>query len=401
MHPHPPVTVPPLLPLPQHDAIVPVRKSAARSFAAGALAGGLIGAGVAGVSIGSTFSVIGPMADAAPSAPVAIALAIVGMWLGIFMPELGHVLAGLARGFEFAFLVVGPLRIERTEYDQRLRLALNRNLELAGGIAGCMPRTDEDMIRRMQWFVLGGPLGSVVFAALCLVPALLAPIAWWSGTLAITGLVSLVLGAVTLLPVKHGSFVNDGLRLLQLRRGGPDAARLVAQITMLVQDRMGRPLSSMEPALLQQMLEPVDGSMHELSARATAWSWLLTKARPEEARAHLERAAALATGLPFHLDAIMAHERAFHAAFVDGDAELARTFLAPHAAVQARVPEEDRARVEAAMAAAEGRIDEARVQIARARSRIAGVAGRKTGSMQWSLDCLDQIEQRLVVPSGA
>jgi hypothetical protein len=155
-------------------------------------------------------------------------------------------------------------------------------------------------------------------------------------------------------------------------------------------------MSSMTPELLQQMLEPVDGSMHELSARATAWAWLLGTGRPDEARAHLERAAALATGLPFHLDAIIDHERAFHAAFVDGDAVSARALLAPHAGSRAPIPEEVRARVSAAIAAAEGRVDDALAQLAHARAHIAAAAGGTTGSMQWTLERLDELEQRLM-----
>jgi hypothetical protein len=375
---------------------VPVRPSAARSFAVTAFAGGLVGAGIGGVAFGSTFSRLDPLIDAAAGAPVTMTLAVVGVLLGIFVHELGHVLAGLSQSFRFAFLVVGPLRIERDEYSQRLRLALNRNLELAGGIAGCLPTTDDAIVRRMQWFVLGGPLGSFVFALVCLALAFLGPIGWWSASLALTGLASLVLGAATLVPVANGSFVNDGLRFRQLRRGGADAQRDVAQLTLVVQDRIGLPLASMSPSLLQRTLEPVDGSMQELTARATAWAWLLAKSRPAEARIQLDRAAALAPGLPFHLEAMIALEQAFHVAVFDGDAASARAHLAPHTAAQARLPEEDRARVEAAIATAEGAVDEARVQLARARTRLAGVAGRKTGSMQWTLDRLDDIEQRLV-----
>jgi hypothetical protein len=386
----------PLIPLPPPDAAVPVRRSAARSLAVGMFAGGLVGAGIAGLFLGSTFSALGPVADAAPRAPVTLALGIAGTLLAIFVHELGHVLAGLTQDFRFAFLIVGPMRIERDESDQRLRLAFNRNIELAGGIAGCVPTTPDDLVRRMQWFVAGGPLASLGLAAVCLALALLAPVSWWSANVALAGLASFALGALTLVPVPNGSFVNDGLRLLQLRRGGPEALRLVAQLTMLVQDRIGVSMSSMTPELLQQMLEPVDGSMHELSARATAWAWLLGTGRPDEARAHLERAAALATGLPFHLDAIIDHERAFHAAFVDGDAVSARALLAPHAGSRAPIPEEVRARVSAAIAAAEGRVDDALAQLAHARAHIAAAAGGTTGSMQWTLERLDELEQRLM-----
>ena len=51
---------------------------------------------------------------------ISTALGLFAAWLCLFVHELGHLVAGMAVGFRFQLLTLGPLRIERGS-DGRLR----------------------------------------------------------------------------------------------------------------------------------------------------------------------------------------------------------------------------------------------------------------------------------------
>lgn len=386
----------PLLPLPPVGAAAPMRRTTSHAIALGALVGGLFGAAVAGLAVGSGMRVAKPFVHSAPGPALLVPMLGAAFLLAILVHELGHVVFGLAQRMRFMLLVVGPLKLERDGEDDHVHLRLNRNLEMAGGLAACVPQDARDMVPRLKWFVAGGPIASLVLALTCMTLAWTLPTAWYSAPLAFTGLISATLGLCTILPLPNGSFVTDGMRFLRLARGGALAARDAAQLTLTVQDRAGTPTAALDAHLVAQALAPVDGSMHEVMGRATAWSWLLPQpGREAEALLHLQRAQVIARGLPFDLEALITHELAFHTAFVDGDAASARAMLEPHAKALARMPAFSRARCEAAIALAAGDIPAALAQVAESRARLAALPGRRTGSMLWALDRLDEIEQRV------
>lgn len=167
-------------------------------------------------------------------------------WHVAFMPlafclivawhELGHLVGGWLSGFRLTLFVVGPLKIERTH--DRLRLTLNRNLSLAGGLAASSPPpgtrlNTEDMQRALLRIVAGGPLFSTL-GALLLVPSslLLASLPGLAIALGITGALSMFIALATMTPLSTGGFRSDGARLLQLIRGG-EAAQQWAQLAIL------------------------------------------------------------------------------------------------------------------------------------------------------------------------
>jgi len=82
---------------------------------------------------------------------------VVAIFIGLALHELGHVIAGLMVGFKFRMYIVGPLMIEREE--GRLRFKWNRNLNLFGGMALCLPQDAWQLARRFIWFASGGATG--------------------------------------------------------------------------------------------------------------------------------------------------------------------------------------------------------------------------------------------------
>ena len=157
--------------------------------------------------------------------------------------EVGHVIGGALVRFRFAFLAWGPFRVAR-EADH-VRVRLNRDFALAGGIALSLPTTMEDLARRNAIVVAMGPAVSLVAGVVAMSVSYLTGI-WRSSaamsdpTLAITGmaaatfgLCSIGLGLLTLIPGRTGRFATDGAQLLRYVRGGAGADRHSAVVTLL------------------------------------------------------------------------------------------------------------------------------------------------------------------------
>jgi hypothetical protein len=157
--------------------------------------------------------------------------------------ELGHVIGGAFVRFRFTFLTWGPFRVAREGDEVRVRM--NSDFALAGGIALSLPTTMEDLARRNAIVVAAGPVVSLVAGAVGLTVSYLTGI-WRSSaamsdpTLAITGMVaatfglcSIGLGLLTLIPGRTGRFATDGAQLLRYVRGGSEADRHSAVATLL------------------------------------------------------------------------------------------------------------------------------------------------------------------------
>jgi hypothetical protein len=168
--------------------------------------------------------------------PLAAGLAaLVCGWTVIAFHELGHVAAGLAVGFRFQLFVAGPLRVEREGAEERVKAGLNREFSLYGGVAACLPVDTRDLPRRFVWVFAGGPLASVALAL-----AGWAAVAWLPGAPAglrmlgmVVAMMSAAIGLGTLIPMRGGGFASDGARLLRMFRGGPEARREAATLSLV------------------------------------------------------------------------------------------------------------------------------------------------------------------------
>lgn len=75
-----------------------------------------------------------------------------------FIHELGHVVFGVAAGYQFNFLTAGPITIERG------KISANNSWSFYGGLASCSPKIDDlqTISRQHFWFAAGGPIISLV-----------------------------------------------------------------------------------------------------------------------------------------------------------------------------------------------------------------------------------------------
>jgi hypothetical protein len=195
-----------------------IRIPAFLSFVAWLVSGALLG--YAGVVLGRWLS--GSEARTAAKSTLAreellwlVLACAAGAFLAIALHELGHVLAGLSQGFRFYLYVVGPLKVSRVA--DRIEFGWNKSLQLAGGIAACVPvdAGQPDLAKRMAVMVAGGPLASLLIAAILFALGALFPSGgasrWFLG---ITALMSAAIFLATIVPVRTSSFHSDGARLL-------------------------------------------------------------------------------------------------------------------------------------------------------------------------------------------
>jgi hypothetical protein len=384
----------PLLPPPPANAPVRTGRAATgRTFVVGALAGALIG--IVGVLVGKALAgdwIAARLALAPAGMGIRWTIALFAMFGAVLVHELGHIVGGVSQGFRFMLLVVGPFKLARKDEQAPIRLSINTSLELAGGIAACIPQGEHALVQRTKWLVLGGPLASVLLALGCALLLAATTPAAWSALVLMTGAVSAALAVVTLIPMRNGNFVTDGKRFLQLHREGPEARRDAAQLSITVRLQSGKRVDDMPREQIAALLEPSDGSIMEFLGRTTAYTWLLSHGRHAEARAQLDRAVALGHGLPLNLSTFIAAEDAFALAWFDRNGAAARARLAPHEkTMRALLPAHDQARLDAALLVAEGETSEARSKIAAALESIRAQSA-PSGSVQWTKDRLQEMQ---------
>jgi hypothetical protein len=248
--------------------------------------------------------------------------ALLGAALAPLIHELGHVAGGLLAGFRFVWLVWGPLEVRRE--GDRMRLALNRRLSLAGGLALCLPPNGQVPLRGLAGYVGGGPVLSLVAGSAALAGAWGMPdrgsVGGWAA--AAFGLASLVIALLTLIP-SRGDFLSDGAQLLRILRH-PALARRDLAVAAL----SGLALSPQRPRdWPADLLAQVAAKDEPPSATAFYLRYLhaLDLGKPHEAREHLQQALFTTPATPLATE--LALEAAFFEVAIRRDAEQSRRWL--------------------------------------------------------------------------
>ena len=141
-----------------------------------------------------------------------------------FIHELGHVVVGVAAGYQFHFFTAGPITIERN------RIKANPNWAYFGGIASCSPKTDNLQIisRQHLWFAAGGPIFSIVVALVSLIAGFLIDAQYVN----IFGVMNLGIFLVTAIPFK-GALKSDGRVIWELLKEGVEKEQFVSSLLLL------------------------------------------------------------------------------------------------------------------------------------------------------------------------
>lgn len=188
----------------------------------------------------------------AVSIPLLILL-IPSFFLVIGLHEAGHAFAGVKVNFDFRFYVVGPFMWEK-EMDG-WKFKWNTNVNTFGGMVLCLPTDSQNLSQRFARYAAGGPLASLICAAVFIViHTLLQGVESTNLVLQITTiwmwilfLFSLIIFFVTAIPFQANGFSSDGARVWRLSRGGDTATFEVLLLKFIATSSNG-----MRPALLNR-----------------------------------------------------------------------------------------------------------------------------------------------------
>lgn len=328
-------------------------------------------------------------------------LALLGLplwWLvAVGVHEFGHVVGGWIGGGRLLLYVVGPFMWRRTPAG--LKFSWNRQVNLSGGLAACLPLDPAAVsARRFATMIAGGPAFSLLLAAI------LAGAAWLlslgePGTARALGQHQVVFGAglsllifvVTAMPGAGGGFKSDGRRFFELLRGGARSEQEKAMLVLTASSLGGVRPADYDPALIEQVTALRDGSMFDLYGHYSAFHHAMDCDEPARAQAALDHVLAGEEKLaPFVRDAARC-DYAWLLAWHAGEAIAARAWL--ETAGPLTFDPATRLRAEAAVLLAEGRKTEA------AEKARAGLVALETKSLSpvksvFATEVLEEILRR-------
>jgi len=250
--------------------------------------------------------------------PQAFALSLPALYVVILLHELGHLIAARAVGFELRTFMAGAFLFNKEAGGWRFRF-VPRHL-LWGGLTAAMPRSDEQLLGRYVWMILGGPAASLVLLIVTLTLPAVLPIRtlFW---------IDLILTISVCIPYTVGTFPNDAKLILLLARKGAVGDRLVAILYLLALDAQGKQPSEW-PA---ELIKTLGVSTSDNSRMPVALALLLSDAADKEDSQRmaeiLERALAMNHKmLPDVRRAFFAAAASYHG-FHRGDAPRAEEWL--------------------------------------------------------------------------
>jgi hypothetical protein len=165
--------------------------------------------------------------------PLFIFLIFAGIYIVLLVHELGHLLTGLALGFEFNKLTVGFLGLRKTD-DGKTEWHFNKEMQYFGGIAITVPRKDETKAaEKFAKIIIAGPLSSAGLALLLVLASLILPVPF--GFLAILiAIFSMFIFFATTIPGKSGAFYSDRKRYQRLKSQGKSRQIELALMDIMV-----------------------------------------------------------------------------------------------------------------------------------------------------------------------
>lgn len=179
--------------------------------------------------------------------------AVICYMLSAMIHELGHVICGLLNHWRLFLLVVGPLKLYRENMKSRVKIGIEKNVVLWGGVGGTLPTNkSDDNIKTWSKILLSGPLASIVFGLLIFPLFLLSK----SIVLLMLSLMSVAMGVMCIIPMqmKTGLLYNDGTRYKRIKSGGQEEAEekslfLLMEKTLFDKDECSYPEELIEPLL--------------------------------------------------------------------------------------------------------------------------------------------------------
>lgn len=218
-------------------------------------------------------SMFGQLGDASPIVAFGWLLFITVAVVAIH--ELGHVAAGLAVGFRFHWIAIGPLRIDRS-----FRLSFVRG-HWHGGWASMLPATRSSLRARTAVFVAAGPIACIAVALAAL------PFSHrWPAQFFVFA--SFLSGVSELMPLRTRTILFDGWRLWMLARNVAWCDRMMAVLALAHDLRSGVEPEQLAAEDIARATAFCDESADTVVAHAFAYSNAFHQRRNDDAARLLE-----------------------------------------------------------------------------------------------------------------
>ena len=241
-------------------------KDSARSGSTGTLKGLVVGGLIGGLVVAAA-AWVGPLlidSDLAANRfvqQIAKAEASLTGWDVLALPflilivlathEIGHLVGGLSQGMRFLLLIVGPFGWHASRSGTKFEW--NTSPALMGGLAAVLPTEQGDPLRRQWlWSIAGGPLASLLLAILAavLIPF---PDPRFAAYLLFVAATSFGIFLVTLIPLRAGGFMSDGMQLIDVWRGGRGAMERGALMRIFAQSLNGVRPRDWDPSAMDEL----------------------------------------------------------------------------------------------------------------------------------------------------
>ncbi|MBI2725536.1 MAG: hypothetical protein HYX42_04725 [Polaromonas sp.] len=310
--------------------------------------------------------------------------------------EVGHVLAGGVVGMQLLAISVGSWRWQRSKDGWQFGRV--RSIKGIGGFALMLPLDDKPCTLEQSIYTLGGPVANFVLAVVCASGANTREADDVVGqVLLLLAIMSAAIGAINLLPLQFNGWLSDGRRLWALWRSLPEVhvnehlLRLWRLSIAGVRPRDWPEFDALDADDKRLPQSIADGLRRTMISRSIDAGIL-------DSPATLAAVSALATGFwqgPDGMRQMNAVALAMWEMVTRRDTTVAKAWLAEGEA--ALIDQScERAWVTAAIAAAQGRLSEARNHIATARARLVSVAD--PGSQLMLTELLHRLELEIAGP---
>ena len=303
--------------------------------------------------------------------------------------EAGHLAGGMSRGMRFLLFIAGPFGWVRGKDGVRFRWFFN--LGTLGGVAAAMPVPGLPLRPQLTRLVVGGPLASLVLAVAGLAVFWLVPGRVGAYALVTAGL-SLAIFVVTAVPMRAGGFMSDGMQLVQLRRNPAMVERRARLLALMGQGLAGRrPRDYDADSLAHAQAITGDEAMYDVGVWLYSYFHALDAGDIGAAEGFLARVESLVDDYPDGFRQSLAIELALFEALHRRRLDAAR---AGRARARGGVVDASRRRLaEAALAAREGRRDDALAALALAEAKLG--SSMDAGSVHLSADQLAGLRTEL------
>ena len=322
-----------------------------------------------------------------------ILIALISYMPIVLIHELGHLFVAKIVGFRIRLLRVGPFVMERRDGNWQARFDIKTSL--TGGQVRSVPVSLDHLRFKLLFMIAGGPVASLIFALV----AAMGEIAVHSSdspsfvhAAGVSSFLSLVLFAVTTLPLSGGPHRSDGLLMLRLMRGGRGSDLLCAYYACASSFSTEVRPRDWNPAWIPSLIAGGQTAADELIGLLTAYAYSVDMGKIAEAGAYVDRARALAGSMPNEQSRTILLESSYFAARHRNETAEAR--LCFDQATHSLVPVESYTvlRCEAAVLVSEGRREDALRTLRTANAMMSRMT--KTGDLMAERDLVHDLELR-------